>query len=351
MHFHDCLQNQLILHPHMQPQDIVKLCYQAAFGTEHLLSDLSFAAKYFETEFQSTPCFDGPLYEEISSSVCRINLGAWKKADMPSDWLYRMFVGSFSISSDSETLFKEYLESAETFIKSANVLFTFDDWSAYLTYYKELGMPSIHHSNLYRDQEHPGYRIVHKRFVNLIPILKKAASFQDFDSVKIISIDGKAASGKSTMAEDLKLILNGSIVHMDDFFLPPELRTRERFSEPGGNIHYERFQSEIIPFLLHKEAFFYQTFDCCTMSMGTPRFVNNSLWKIVEGAYSQHPYFGSYADIRVFSDITAKKQMERIRIRNGKKMAERFRTEWIPLEEKYYDFYKIKENSDIVIYS
>ena len=39
MNFSDHLKKQLSLHPSMQPQDIVKLCYQAAFGAEPLLPD------------------------------------------------------------------------------------------------------------------------------------------------------------------------------------------------------------------------------------------------------------------------------------------------------------------------
>ena len=38
-------------HPSLMPQDVVKLCYQAAFGAEHLLSDLSAAKRYFDLEF------------------------------------------------------------------------------------------------------------------------------------------------------------------------------------------------------------------------------------------------------------------------------------------------------------
>ena len=61
---------------------------------------------------------------------------------------------------------------------------------------------------------------------------------------KIIAIDGRSAAGKTTLAEELLAVTGGDILHMDDFFLPPELRTAQRYSEPGGNIHRERFQEE-----------------------------------------------------------------------------------------------------------
>ena len=60
----------------------------------------------------------------------------------------------------------------------------------------------------------------------------------------VIAIDGMAASGKSNLAARLAEELDGCVIHMDDFFLPPELRTQERLSSPGGNVHYERFEAE-----------------------------------------------------------------------------------------------------------
>lgn len=349
MYFRQHLQNHLKLHPHIQPQDIVKLCYQAAYGAEHLLADISSAEKYFFSEYEKTLSSDCVLYESISSSVCRVNLSAWKFSGMPAQWLFRMFVNSAHIFPDGKELFEEYLEAANEIVKNQELCFSFKDWKTYLEHYRQIGMQSVHHSELYRNSEHPAYRIVHNRFIRLLPILEKASLLPGKSTTNIIAIDGRAASGKSTIADDLKLILNGSIVHMDDFFLPPELRTEERFSEAGGNIHYERFKLKVLPFLRDTDSFSYLTFDCQKRDYGNHRFVENSKWRIVEGAYSHHPYFGEYADVRVFSDICPEKQMERIQKRDGEWMAERFRTEWIPLEEKYYDYYQIKKRSDVVI--
>lgn len=349
MDFQDYLTKQFQLHPIMQPQDFVKMCYQAAFGAEHLLANISSAESYFLQEYEKTPASDGMLYEMISPSVCRINLSSWKETGMPAEWLFRMFVNSAAISSNGKALFEDYLKIADQFIQNQTLSFSLQDWNDYMTEYRSAGMPSVHHSHLYRESEHPAYRIINSRFIRLLPILKKAAALPDRDHAAIIAIDGRAASGKSTLADDLKLILQGSIVHIDDFFLPPALRTEERFSEPGGNVHYERFQSEVLPLLTDQASFSYRTFDCQNMSFGKMRLVENSNWRIVEGAYSHHPSFGSYADLKVFSDITPDMQMDRIRKRNGEWMAERFRTEWIPLEEIYYEYYHIKENADIVI--
>ena len=62
----------------------------------------------------------------------------------------------------------------------------------------------------------------------------------------VIAIDGRAASGKTTLSLALGDILGAGVVHMDDFFLPGELRTKERLSEAGGNLHRERFSDEVV---------------------------------------------------------------------------------------------------------
>ncbi|MEI3593674.1 MAG: DUF3842 family protein [Lachnospiraceae bacterium] len=58
--------------------------------------------------------------------------------------------------------------------------------------------------------------------------------------MRIIAIDGRCAAGKTTLAARLAKELGGDVIHMDDFFCRLTLRTQERRSEPGGNVHYER---------------------------------------------------------------------------------------------------------------
>lgn len=74
----------------------------------------------------------------------------------------------------------------------------------------------------------------------------------------VIAMDGRAAAGKTTLAEELAVTLGGAVVHMDDFFLPGELRTPERLAAPGGNVHAERFVEEVCLICGGGEAFRYR---------------------------------------------------------------------------------------------
>lgn len=343
------IKSQLELHSSMQPQDVIKLCYQAAFGAEHLLLDKERALIYFNEEYENTEPHASNLYEQISPEIYRINLSAWKDSNMPSDWLFEMFVNSMKPVENGDALFLEYLKTLDENFEKLPFSFSLNEWLDFKANYLKDGIRAIHHSQTYRDAEKPAYRIVDARFIRLLPLLQKASQITTSNFAKVIAIDGRAASGKSTMADDLKLILGAGIVHMDDFFLPLSLRTPERFQTPGGNVHHERFKEDVLPHISNDTAFSYRRFDCHIMDYNGTRFVNESDWRVVEGAYSLHPILGDYADLKVFSTIDPEKQMKRIAKRNGLEMAERFRTAWIPMEEMYYEHYKIKDKCDLVL--
>ena len=69
-----------------------------------------------------------------------------------------------------------------------------------------------------------------------------------------IAIDGPAASGKTTLGTALAREYPAVLVHMDDFFLPPALRTPERLDTPGGNVHWERVRAQVLEPLARGET-------------------------------------------------------------------------------------------------
>ncbi len=165
----------------------------------------------------------------------------------------------------------------------------------------------------------------------------------------VLAIDGMAAAGKSTAAEALSRHWNAPVVHMDDFFLPSELRTTERLAEPGGNVHYERFAAEVLPHLAAGEAFSYRAFRCSTMTFDDIKMITAAPLVIVEGAYAMHPIFGDYADLTVFFSIGTEEQQHRILARDGEDGWEAFHTRWIPMENAYHAAFHTRERADILL--
>ena len=193
----------------MQCVDVVKLCYQAAFGAEHLLTDITAAKAYFEEEYASVAqkislqetlsskdkiAFYGnscpdvaniPLIEYISPDVVRVNFVPWIVAGKDKNELFDMFVKSASVPHGGEAVFQKYIDVATAFINDmSNFDFETESsvqknkldnhiskginneiWVQFINDYFSKGIHAVHHSEVYEKVEHPAYRIVYNYFL------------------------------------------------------------------------------------------------------------------------------------------------------------------------------------------
>lgn len=341
----------------MQPTDAVKLIYQATFGGGHLIKSESDALERLREEYESIEHNNIPLQTESLGNTSRIYLDSILN-DAELEIIAKIFCASAKHyshgydSADEQTkiILNERLLQLKSLCHEGCFAFTFEELEKYLSKYSAALYPPVSHSEKYRLAYKPSYRVIDSRYVPLFDAIRAIAVCMKTNERVIVAIDGHCASGKTTAAGLISDILGGKIIHMDDFFLPPELRTPERFGAPGGNIHSERFLDEVIPHLHDEEGFSYRKFDCSKMSYAEkPRRVNACKLIICEGSYSLHPSFGKYYDISLFIDISLDEQTERIRKRDGEYMLSRFQNEWIPMENSYFKAFGIKAKCDFSI--
>lgn len=164
----------------------------------------------------------------------------------------------------------------------------------------------------------------------------------------IIAIDGSCTSGKTTLAEALSKIYDCNVFHMDDFFLQPHQRTPERLAEAGGNVDYERFYEEVLSKLQAGTPFSYRPYSCRTGQLAEAVEVLPKQLNLVEGTYSQHPFFGNVYDLKVFLTVTPQQQAERIR-RRPSFLHKRFFEEWIPMEQQYFQKYPLSGENALLL--
>lgn len=162
----------------------------------------------------------------------------------------------------------------------------------------------------------------------------------------LIAIDGSCTAGKSTLAQLLTGEFDCNLFHVDDFFLRPEQRTADRLAEPGGNVDYERFREEVLQPLKTGAAFSYRPYDCGTGKLREPVAAVPKRINIIEGSYSQHPYFGDVYDLKVFLRVSPAVRQQRIRNRPAF-LQKRFLEEWIPMEQRYFAEFAIEEKADL----
>ena len=254
----------------------------------------------------------------------------------------------FILSSQQEKNGKEQLEEKLQIlidmISNKELPFSLNNAKLTLLKWKEDGYPAIHHSNTFNELYHPSYRLIHKKYV---PFLKL---FKDIDNKhpSIISIDGRCASGKTTLSNLLKQIYDCNVFKMDDFFLQPHQRTKERLESPGENVDHERFEQEVLIPLSKHEDIKLRKFNCSTLSIQSAQLIPYKSFNVIEGSYSMHSDLQRYYSYSVFLTVSKEEQLSRLEKRNPN-MLNNFIQRWIPLEELYFKTFSIQDICDIKI--
>ena len=335
-------------YPFMMPTDAVKLIYQNEFGGGHIVENERASLAYLQSEYESARLKkDAPVSEDIGNGYARLNLRPEQVPYAPL--INRIFVLSSRRGGGDRASFEAKLDILRETAREGVFAFTPEELEEYLTAYRAVDYPPVSHSERYRTAYLPAYRVIDARYVRLLPALRAVYDLYQRKQNPVICIDGRAASGKTTAAALLAPVIGAQVIHMDDFFLPTELRTPARYAEDGGNVHYERFYDEVIRGIIRGEPFTYRVFDCTVMDYAETRTVDPALPILIEGSYSMHPYFGDACDLRIFSDIDPALQRARVRVRNGEEKLQRFVNEWIPMEEQYFKAYDIRSACDVIL--
>jgi len=329
------LREHLKSHPAAQLRDAVKFIYQNEFGGGHLITDPAAAFARLEAELAACAPSDEPLWEPLGNGLARLNLYPAAKR-LSAATIFKMF----------EYSSRKHFGSAESFEKKLSLLDGVDD-GGFLAQYRDEGCPSLSHSEEYRSAHVPHYRVISEVFVRFFDIFA-AIDCLLADRLPItLGIDGMCASGKSTLAKLLGEIYDANVFHADDFFLPPDMRTEERFGEVGGNMHRERLLEEVLIPLSENRAVTFRPFYCGSQILLPPVSYPEKAINIVEGSYSLHPDLRSFYTLTAVLKTDSGTQLARIKERDPH-LTDMFTARWIPMENRYFDTFGIFQNADMV---
>ena len=314
----ELLKKHFHTYPLMQPQDAVKLAFQSAYGCGHLLPDQSRALEMIRRELEQTPeRAEEPAFMHIGNGLCRLNLASPDVRKLGAEYIWAMMKHTeeeVAQRNDTDLRFSSAIRLVTELTHQGETGFSPEELRAWLDGYIASGKPVVSHTEKYRENYHPAYRVVLSDFAALLPVLVRMQ-----EGCAAVVIDGPCGSGKSTLSRRLAALTGAQPIPMDDFFLPFDLRTQERLAQPGGNVHYERFKAEILDRFQMGEAFSYQRFDCGTGTLKS-RQVKSSDLLLIEGSYSHHPFFEEDYDrlnaLRVYVDVDPEEQLRRIALRN-----------------------------------
>lgn len=334
-------------YPHIQIQDIFKFLHQSASGCEHLLSDEQAALQRIRTEAQENRTFLQAPVEPLDGDFCRVNLSALNDG-LCDKTLARLFMLSAQPVENATDALQEKLQVLLSLCESGALPFDAQQMRKEIQTWQENGFCACRHSDAFRNAYKPAYRVIKNDLAFFLPLLAEIDRRLQNGSCTL-AVEGKSASGKSTLAALLAKIYDCTVFHTDDFFLQPAQRTPERLAEVGGNMDRERFLMEVLFPHSQGQAVQYRRFDCNTLTLLPPEEKSITPLTVIEGAYCMHPGLCHFYDFAVFMDISAQIQKQRILKRNGEALARRFFNEWIPMEEKYFTALHVRERCQMII--
>lgn len=411
------IESILITHyekyPSMQIQDMVKLIYQNEFAGGHFIASKAESLErleqelcdiaglmesYAESDAPAIGCgsnsdinddiVSGQLFEDIGNGLCRLHLRGLISRQLSTETVNRFFVYTANSNKGSRAGFEEKLGVLRDCCEKGSLPFSASDLDNYLFLYRKQGCPPLSHSEKYREEYSPAYRIVKSVFCDYFEVfcridqllnnlvihnkeifsglarssgqsgisrlfglseLSDLISLSDSEGHINVAIDGNSGAGKSSLATLLQEIYDCNIFHMDHFFLTPDLKSDERLNEAGGNVDYVRFKNEVIDGIRSGNEFKYHIYDCSNGSLDKVVNVSPKKLNIIEGSYSMHPTLADSYDLKIFLSIDANEQSRRILKRNGPFLHEKFLSLWIPLENRYFSELNILSRCDLVI--
>ena len=182
----------------------------------------------------------------------------------------------------------------------------------------------------------------------------------------LIGIDGKDASGKTTVANNLSAALHNQTereiirVSLDDFFQPRAIRTRQENQARGcyeDTFDIQGIVNRLLAPVKTKGTYITKIFDYKTdtpINFSTKHADSNAIF-VVDGVFIQRPEFREYWDYVVLLDVSDEIAIERGSIRDTNRIGNieaarsKYINRYIASQKIYYDECKPQKQADIII--
>ena len=328
-------------YPRMEPRDFAKLAYQSEFGPAHMVQSPDKALAALLAERKEAGAEAVPP-EPIGGGLCRFHITRALSTLWELPLIGRMFVRTMARRSGTAAGLAEKLERLAA-LPVPGMAEYLEDW-------RREGCPPVRHSAAFRSAYHPHYRVLRLDCARFLPALLPLERLARENAPAVIAVDGRCGSGKTGFASLAAgtLARAANLVHMDDFYLPPDRRRADWTEVPAGNMDLERFREEVLLPARAGRLETYRPYDCQTGRLKEPVELNGASLTIVEGTYSQHPSLAGCYDYKIFLTCDRDEQTRRLRVREGEYFPT-FDRVWRTLEERYFAACGVEEAADLAV--
>jgi uridine kinase len=183
-----------------------------------------------------------------------------------------------------------------------------------------------------------------KPLASLIQVQPTSAS-----PVALVGIDGPGGAGKSSLCAALAALDSRiTIVHMDDFFVPPDQRTPP-VDEVGRQIDWRRVIEQVVAPLANGKRGRYQRFDWDSQALEEWHDVPATGIVLLDGVYSTREEIAPFLDQRTWVSVARDLGIERGIDRDGEESRDWWYTDWLEDEDRYILTERPEDLADVVI--
>jgi hypothetical protein len=149
--------------PQWELQDVYKLAFQAALGSEHAAPSEAAARRWLETEIAAlSPGLAEQLIEHISPDgrIARVNLRPYLASGGNPEDLLHAFLRTASLWQGKRETLQQYIGCTFELVEIGELDFQPLEAQTYFNHLADAGFPPAHHSPIYRELYRPAYRVV-----------------------------------------------------------------------------------------------------------------------------------------------------------------------------------------------
>lgn len=165
------LADQIARYPQMEIQDLYKLLFHAAMGSEHAISNLDAVRNWLTRELENLP--EGPnepTIDEISpdGDIVRVNLRPFIQSGGDPISLLDAFVRTANEHHGTTENLYLYWSFAERMAEDGDLPFERTEMRDFFKRVEQDGFPAVHHSTRYEEAYHPAYRVIKQDYVETL---------------------------------------------------------------------------------------------------------------------------------------------------------------------------------------
>lgn len=203
-------------YPNLKIRDIFKFLHQSALGCEHLVSSCERAVDHIKRESESLFGCGSTAVEPLDGNYSRVSLSVLSHGLSPETLGILFFLSASEEKNGIEAL-NAKLSVAEDLILNGELPFSYDEFVAARNEWQSNGYPAIHHSEAFRSNYHPAYRVISNEFVPYL-LLFSAIDKKRADGNVRLAIDVGDDADRSAVASVLSQVYSP-----DDVLIEPSM--------------------------------------------------------------------------------------------------------------------------------